>query len=187
MDVRLVGSSNRDLAEAVRKEKFRADLFYRLSVFPVRMPPLRERKEDIPLLAGRFLSQIEEKEKRGFTSFERHALAAFSGHDWPGNVRELKNAVHRAYVLSDPPAIQAEAAEAVLTDSSAAGPGAVVTEGRAWPLVPVRVGETLQAVEKKILTATLLAVDGDKRMAAELLGVSLKTIYNKLREYKLES
>jgi len=186
MDIRLVASSNRDLAEAVRKETFRADLFYRLNVFPLRLPPLRERKEDIPLLAFHFLSQIEEKERRGFKSFEERALAALSGHDWPGNVRELKNAVHRAYVLSDPPEIQTEAAEAVLTDSGAAELRPVAGDEGTWPAVPVRVGDTLQAVEKKLLTATLLAVKGDKRVAAELLGVSLKTIYNKLKEYQLE-
>ncbi|MFI5180080.1 MAG: sigma-54-dependent transcriptional regulator [Thermoanaerobaculia bacterium] len=186
MDIRLVASSNRDLAEAVRKETFRADLFYRLNVFPLRLPPLRERKEDIPLLATHFLSQIEEKERRGFTSFEGRALEALSGHDWPGNVRELKNAVHRAYVLSDPPAIQTEAAEAVLTDSGSAEIRPVAGDEETWPAVPVRVGETLEAVEKKLLTATLLAVNGDKRIAAELLAVSLKTIYNKLKEYKLE-
>ena len=187
MDIRLVASSNRDLPEAVRQEVFRADLFYRLNVFPLRLPPLRERKEDITLLAAHFLSQIEEKERRGFSSFEGRALEALSGHDWPGNVRELKNAVHRAYVLSDPPAIQAEAAEAVLTDSGAAELRPVAGDAEPWPTVPVRVGETLQAVEKKVLTATLLAVKGDKRVAAELLGVSLKTIYNKLKDYQMEA
>jgi len=186
MDIRLVASSNRDLVDAVRRETFRADLFYRLNVFPLRLPPLRERKEDVPLLATHFLSQIEEKERRGFSSFEGPALAALSGHDWPGNVRELRNAIHRAYVLSDPPAIQAEAAEAVLTDSGAAELRPVAGDEGTWPAVPVRVGETLQAVEKKLLTATLFAVKGDKRVAAELLGVSLKTIYNKLKEYQLE-
>jgi DNA-binding NtrC family response regulator len=186
MDIRLVASSNRDLAEAVRKETFRADLFYRLNVFPLRLPPLRERKPDVPLLAAHFLSQIEEKEGRGFSAFEARALEALTRHDWPGNVRELRNAVHRSYVLSDPPAIQAEAAEAVLMDSGSAEPRPAAGEDGAWPAVPVRVGETLQAIERKILTATLLAVKGDKRVAAELLGVSLKTIYNKLKEYQLE-
>jgi DNA-binding NtrC family response regulator len=186
VDIRLVASSNRDLAEAVRKETFRADLFYRLNVFPLRLPPLRERKEDVPQLAIHFLSQIEEKERRGFTSFEARSLDVLSAHDWPGNVRELKNAVHRAYLLSDPPAIQAEAAEAVLTDSNSAGLHVSSGDDGAWPVVPIRVGETLQAIEKKVLTATLLAVKGDKRIAAELLGVSLKTVYNKLKEYQLE-
>jgi len=187
MDIRLVASSNRDLAEAVRRETFRADLYYRLNVFPLRLPPLRERSEDIPLLASHFLAQIEDKERRGFSSFEKRALEALSGHSWPGNVRELRNAVHRAYVLSDPPAIQTEAAEAVLTDSGSPEIRPAAEDRERWPAVPVRVGETLQSVEKKVLTATLLAVNGDKRVAAELLGVSLKTIYNKLKEYQLES
>lgn len=186
MNVRLVTSSNRDLADAVRRDAFRADLFYRLNVFPLRLPPLRDRKEDVPLLAAHFLSEIEEKERHGFSAFEPRALAAFSGYGWPGNVRELKNAVHRAYVLSDPPAIEAVAAEAVLTDSGAAELHSGAADDGTWPAVPVRVGETLQAVEKKLLTATLHAVSGDKRIAAELLGVSLKTIYNKLKEYQLE-
>ena len=186
IDVRLVTSTNRDLAGAVRKEAFRSDLFYRLNVFPLRLPPLRERKGDVPLLAAHFLAQVEEKDRRGFSSFEPRSLEALDAFAWPGNVRELKNAVHRAYVLSDPPAIQAEAVEAVLSDSASVDlrPGA--REDDAWPEVPVRVGETLQAVEKKLLRATLLAVKGDKRVAAELLGVSLKTIYNKLKEYQLE-
>jgi DNA-binding NtrC family response regulator len=187
MDIRLVTSSNRDLADAVRREAFRSDLFYRLNVFPLRLPPLRERKEDVPLLAAHFLSQIEEKEQRGFSSFEDRALDSLSGYDWPGNVRELRNAVHRSYVLSDPPAIQAEAAEAVLADSGAAELHRGAGDDESWPAVPVRVGDTLQAVEKKLLTATLLAVKGDKRLAAELLGVSLKTVYNKLKEYQLET
>ncbi len=187
IDIRLVTSTNRDLAGAVRKDAFRSDLFYRLNVFPLRLPPLRERKGDVPLLAAHFLAQIEEKDRRGFSSFETEALEALDAFEWPGNVRELKNAVHRAYVLSDPPAIQTEAVEAVLSDSASVDlrPGARENDG--WPEVPVRVGETLQAVEKKLLRATLLAVKGDKRVAAELLGVSLKTIYNKLKEYQLES
>ena len=187
VDIRLVASSNRDLTEAVRSEAFRSDLFYRLNVFPLRMPPLRDRKVDIPALAQHFLLQIEEKERGGFKSIEPGALAAMAHYDWPGSVRELRNAVHRAYVLSDPPAIQTEAAEAVL-DGSGSGAKPLPPEpgDETWPAVPVRVGERLDAVERKLLTATLSAVKGDRRVAAELLGVSLKTIYNRLKQYGLE-
>jgi DNA-binding NtrC family response regulator len=187
VDVRLVASSNRDLAEAVRTGAFRADLFYRLNVFPLRMPPLRERRTDIPALATHFLSQVEEKERRGFTSFEEKALEVLHLHDWPGNVRELRNAVHRAYLLSDPPAIRRQAAEAVLGRSGAAEhlPDSPEADP-AWPTVPVRVGERLDAVERKLLLATLDAVKGDRNAAAELLGVSLKTIYNRLKQYGLD-
>ena len=188
VDVRLVASSNRDLAEAVRNGSFRSDLFYRLNVFPVWMPPLRQRKEDLPALASHFLSQVEEKERRGFTALEPGALEALGRHDWPGNVRELKNAVHRAYVLSDPPTIPPEVVEAVLDAPHEAGnpPAAPDANAEAWPAVPVRVGERLDAVERKLLIATLEAVNGDRRMAAEILGISLKTVYNRLKEYGLD-
>ena len=187
VDVRLVASSNRDLAEAVRSGSFRPDLFYRLNVFPLRMPTLRERKADIPALASHFLSEVEEKERRGFTSFEEKALDVLDRHDWPGNVRELRNAVHRAYVLSDPPVIQTEAVEAVLDPTHPVERQAAVNadEG-AWPVVPVRAGEKLEAVERKLLLATLQAVNGDRRTAAELLGISLKTVYNRLKQYGLD-
>ncbi len=187
VDVRLVASSNRDLAEAVKSKSFRPDLFYRLNVFPLRMPSLRERKPDIPALAGHFLSQVEEKERRGFTSFEAQALGMLDRHDWPGNVRELRNAVHRTYVLSDPPLIQTEAVEAVLDVSHLVDrPPEAEPPGESWPAVPVRVGEKLEEVERKLLIATLQAVKGDRKTAAELLGISLKTVYNRLKHYGLD-
>ena len=186
VDVRLVASSNRDLAEAVKSRAFRPDLYYRLNVFPLLMPPLRDRREDIPPLAARFLATVEEKERRGITAFERGALDARERHEWPGNVRELRNAVHRAYVLSDPPVIQAEAVEAVLDVSPPAARPTLEADQKAWPVVPVRVGERLEEVEKKLLIATLLAVKGDRKTAAELLGISLKTVYNRLKHYGLD-
>jgi DNA-binding NtrC family response regulator len=186
VDVRLIASSNRDLAEAVKNRSFRPDLFYRLNVFPLVMPPLRERKEDIPALAARFLTVVDERERRGLTSFEAGALDALDRHEWPGNVRELRNAVHRAYVLSDPPVVQAEAVEAVLEVSPAADRPTQEMDLKAWPAVPVRVGEKLEDVEKKLLIATLQAVKGDRKTAAELLGISLKTVYNRLKHYGLD-
>jgi len=187
VDVRLVASSNRDLAEAVKNGSFRSDLFYRLNVFPLWMPPLRLRKEDIPALASHFLSQVEEKERRGFTALSDGALNVLGRYDWPGNVRELKNAVHRAYVLSDPPTVPPEVVEAVLGAPHAAGPApAAGANEDAWPSVPVRVGEKLEAVERKLLIATLQAVNGDRRTAAEILGISLKTVYNRLKQYDLD-
>jgi DNA-binding NtrC family response regulator len=187
VDVRLVASSNRDLTEAVKNGSFRSDLFYRLNVFPLWMPPLRLRKEDIPALASHFLSQVEEKELRRFTALEDGALEALARYDWPGNVRELKNAVHRAYVLSDPPTVPREVVEAVLNAPQAgeSSPAADANSG-AWPAVPVRVGERLDAVERKLLIATLQAVNGDRRAAAEMLGISLKTVYNRLKEYGID-
>jgi len=114
VNIRILSSTNRDLQEAIKSGKLREDFYYRLNVFPLVLPPLRERKEDISLLARYFLERIEEKEKAGFREFEPGALAALNEHSWPGNVRELRNVVHRAYVLSNPPVIGAEAVRSVL-------------------------------------------------------------------------
>jgi DNA-binding NtrC family response regulator len=181
VDVRVVASSNRDVLEAVSAGTFREDLYYRLAVFPLRLPPLRERLSDVPLLAREFLARVEAEERRGLDRFEPAALDALRRHAWPGNVRELRNVVHRAYVLSDPPAVSLEAVEAVLTAPAPTAPGSSGT-GSAL-LVPVRVGDTAKAAERKLIEATVVALGGDKRAAAEMLGLSLKTVYTKLRSW----
>jgi len=169
LDVRVVASSNRDLREAVGSGVLREDLYYRLAVFPLRLPPLRERLSDVPLLARAFLARVEAEERRGIAGFEPEALVLLGRHSWPGNVRELRNAVHRAYVLSDPPAVSAEAAEAVLAAPAPSLSGTAGTDpGLA---VPVRVGDTVHVAERKLVEATLAAVGGDKRAAAEMLGL----------------
>lgn len=180
VDVRVVASTNRDVREAVASGVLREDLYYRLAVFPIRLPPLRERLGDVPRLALEFLARIEAEEGRGITGVEPDALALLGRHAWPGNVRELRNAIHRAYVLSDPPAISGEAAEAVLAAPAPSAPGGSSGEPLA---VPVKVGDTARVAERKLLEATLAAVGGDKRAAAEMLGLSLKTVYNKLRSW----
>ena len=181
VDVRVVASSNRDLLEAVGNGTFREDLYYRLAVFPLRLPSLRERLSDVPTLAREFLSRVEAEEHRDIVDIEPSALDALRRHAWPGNVRELRNVVHRAYVLSDPPAVSLEAVEAVLAAPAPVPPGA----GGAGDalLVPVRVGDTARVAERKLIEATIAAVGGDKRAAAEMLGLSLKTVYNKLRSW----
>lgn len=181
VDVRVVASSNRDVLEAVSAGTFREDLYYRLAVFPLRLPPLRERLGDVPLLAREFLARVEAEERRGIESLDPPALDALCRHAWPGNVRELRNVVHRAYVLSDPPSVSLEAAEAVLAAPAPLAPGASGS-GSAL-VVPVRVGDTAKAAERKLVEATVAALGGDKRAAAEMLGLSLKTVYNKLRSW----
>ena len=126
-------------------------------------------------------ASLEAEERRDIVDIEPAALEALGRHPWPGNVRELRNVVHRAYVLSDPPAISSEAVEAVLAAPAPVPPGA----GGAGDalVVPVRVGDTARAAERKLIEATIAAVGGDKRAAAEMLGLSLKTVYNKLRSW----
>jgi DNA-binding NtrC family response regulator len=117
INTRILSSTNRDLPEAIKSGKLREDFYYRLNVFPLTLPPLRERKDDIELLVHHFLERIEEKEKGGFRDFEPGALALLNKHSWPGNVRELRNIVHRAYVLSNPPLVGMSAVDSVLGHS----------------------------------------------------------------------
>ncbi len=207
-DVRIVSSSNRDLSDAVAKRTLREDLYYRLNVLPLHVAPLRERRADIPVLAKHFIARIAESEDRGRRSFSPAALEALSAHSWPGNVRELRNVVHRAYVLSDGDSVDEATVTAVLAGRSAgvfpavrppekgAAPSVAAEEAEPRPpaapaaddplVVPVRVGDSLEEVERRLLERTLAAVGGNKRKAAEMLRVSLKTVYNKIKQYELE-
>ncbi|HEV8267632.1 MAG TPA: sigma-54 dependent transcriptional regulator [Thermoanaerobaculia bacterium] len=188
-DVRVLSSSNRDPDTAVERGDFREDLFYRLNVFPVLLPPLRDRPDDIEPLAWHFLAGIDESEHRGIRSLASEATDALKRHSWPGNVRELRNVIHRCYILGDPPTLGGDVVESVLSTSHRQPATAVAVE--ASPAngngnVGVKLGDSFAEAERKLLTATLGHVQGNKRRAAELLGVSLKTIYNKLKEFGLE-
>ena len=169
VDVRVIAASNRRPEEAVTAGKLREDLHYRLNVFPIHLPPLRERRDDVDLLAEHFLSQLN-KEQGTSKDFTRPALQRLRTHNWPGNVRELKNLVHRAYILAE---------EHIGIDSLPLGvqetPGSNLN---------VTVGTSLGEVEQRLILATLVDCEGDKKKAAEVLGISLKTLYNRLNEYK---
>ncbi|HEY6820902.1 MAG TPA: sigma-54 dependent transcriptional regulator [Burkholderiales bacterium] len=168
-DVRLIAATNRNPETAVADGKLREDLYHRLNVFPIAMPPLRERGTDIELLAQHFLDQLNKQESAS-KSFAPPAIAALYAHGWPGNVRELKNYVQRAFILADE-IIDADLAPATVTAPETA------------PLLTVRVGTTLDDVSRRLIEATL-AECGSKRKAADMLGISLKTLYNRLAAYK---
>ena len=168
-DVRLIAATNRNPENAVAEGKLREDLYHRLNVFPIAMPPLRERGNDIELLAQHFLQLLNKQESSG-KSFAPATLAALYAHSWPGNVRELKNYVQRAYILADE-IIEADLAPATVTAPDSAS------------LLTVRVGSTLEEVSRRLIEATL-AECGSKRKAADMLGISLKTLYNRLAAYK---
>ncbi len=118
VDVRLVSATNRDPREAIKEGKLREDLYYRLNVFPIVLPTLAERREDIPLLAEHFRRQIEEQEKAGVAAWSPEAIQMLDSYDWPGNVRELRNVVHRAYVMTEGETIQPEVLESLLPRAS---------------------------------------------------------------------
>ena len=169
VDVRVIAATNRRPEEAVAKGKLREDLHYRLNVFPISLPPLRDRREDVELLAQHFLATLN-KEHDTAKEFTRPAVNRLKSHNWPGNVRELKNLVHRAFILAD---------EHIGLDALPLG----VQESSGSSL-NVKVGTSLGEAERRLILATLEDCEGDKKKAAEVLGISLKTLYNRLNEYK---
>jgi DNA-binding NtrC family response regulator len=179
VDVRIIAASNRNLAEAIEKGKLREDLYYRLKVFHLALPALRERLDDVPLLAQWFLDEMAEVEgirKR----FSAESLRMLTEYSWPGNVRELRNVVHSAHILAGP-VIDADSLPVEIhTNGAGAAPRQVSAPG----MMTVKIGTPIADVERELIMATLRHCDGDKARAAELLGVSLKTLYNRLGAYR---
>jgi DNA-binding NtrC family response regulator len=170
VDVRIVAATSRRVEEAVADGKLREDLYYRLNVFPIHLPPLRERADDVELLAEKVLAELNLAEGAA-KRFTRAALERLRRHSWPGIVRELQNVVRRAFIL----------AEDDLGVESL--PLAGAAEMAAASLV-TRVGTPIADMERRLILATLEQCGGDKKRAAEALKISLKTLYNRLNEYK---
>ena len=175
VDVRIVAATNRDPHQAVRDGALRQDLLYRLLVFPIQLPPLRERGEDVTLLAEAFLKDISAADgvERRFTPAARDRLTAYG---WPGNVRELRNVVRRAAILAAGPVIDVR--DLPLEGTA---PAAVNGSANGAQLEP---GMTVAQAERLLIEATLAHAQGDKRRAAEMLGISLKTLYTRLKVYE---
>jgi DNA-binding NtrC family response regulator len=175
VDVRVIAATNRDPEEAVADGKLREDLLYRLQVFPLQLPPLRERMGDVELIAQKFLEEINQIERSG-KSFAPDVLEMLKRYHWPGNVRELKNIIHRSYIMADD-VIHANCLP-IETEK---------TRNTGGPFFQVRVGSTISEVERRLIMATLQQCGGNREKAAEMLGISLKTLYNRLREYESQS
>jgi two-component system response regulator AtoC len=173
VDVRVIAATNRDPLKAVQDGKMREDLLYRLQVFPVMMPPLRERGEDIQLLADYFLGQLNERQGTGKV-WSEDSLDRLRTHSWPGNVRELKNVVHRAFIMADH-----EITPRCLPREVGGDSGSIRS-------LNFQVGSSIEDVERRLIMATLDAYAGNKRKTADILGVSLKTLYNRLNTYRVE-
>jgi len=175
-DVRVIAATNRDPLQAVAERALREDLYYRLNVFPLQLPPLRERLDELPLLVGHFLQQIGQREGV-FKQATPAALERLAGYRWPGNVRELRNVLQRAYVMTAGPEIGDQwLPRDALAHSAGRVPGGALR---------VEVGTPLAAVERQVILATLEHYGQHKERTAAALGVSLKTLYNRLREYGL--
>jgi two-component system response regulator HydG len=188
-DVRVIAATNTDLERAVEQGKFRLDLYYRLSVFPIHVPALRERREDIHPLVIHFLEYYKQRTGRFVSGISKAALQALIGYDWPGNVRELENAMERAVIVASGRQIELEdlpnavnkfeqQREAVLRAERAQA----ASEGRSSRL-EIDVPSSMDDIERQAIEATLDYTSGDKTRAARLLNIGRKTIYRKLDQY----
>jgi len=174
VDVRIVTATNYDLHKAVKAEKFREDLFYRLSVVPITLPPLRERKEDIPLLANYFLKKYNTKRKKNVKAISDQAMKALVKYNWPGNVRELENAVERAVVLAE---------NDVIKSSDLLYYGLDVETYSRSDMNKIK---RLVDVEREYITKALEIFSGHKGKTAKALGIDRKTLRTKLKRYGIE-
>jgi two-component system response regulator HydG len=209
-DVRLIAATNRDLLKEITAGRFREDLFYRLNVVTLRVPPLRERIEDIPLLAQDFLTRFAEKNHKTIKGFTPQAMDRLLRHPWPGNVRELMNAVERGVVLSQgeyldeaelallpPDKASAAPPEALPPPAATVGttpalwnaatammiPGDVAAIGKAGTATPGAETASLEEVERETILRTLDAAGSNKSEAARRLGITRRTLHQKLRRY----
>lgn len=185
-DVRLLAATNKDLAALVAEGKFRDDLFFRINVVQITMPPLRARKEDIPLLAKAFLEEASRENDKPVREISSEAMAALLAYDWPGNVRELRTAIERAVVMCSgskigvgdlPPAVRGGAGLLALPATAPAQPG-----GSLPPL-----DLNLQRAERALILRALDESGGNRTLAARLLGISRRTLHRKLKDYQLSN
>ena len=179
VNVRTVASTNRDLGAAVSAGRFRQDLFFRLHVMTIEVPPLRERKEDLPLLAHFFLENYNREIGKALSGFSAEAMQAFLDYEWPGNVRELRNAVERAAIVSRGPLIQAS--DLLLRFRTAEGPSAA-------PASEIRLpgsDRSIRALERTLIEQVLRETGGNISRSAEILGINRTTLYNKMRLYSV--
>ncbi|MDX1583886.1 MAG: sigma-54 dependent transcriptional regulator, partial [Thermoanaerobaculia bacterium] len=167
VDFRIICATNENLESAVREGRFREDFFYRINVFMIRIPPLRERTEDIPLLAEHFREKLARQMDRRISGFEPEAMEILRSYSWPGNVRELSNAIERAMVVGSPPVIRAS--DLPIHSKMPAGAG----------------GDSLAAVEQRHIAEVLDRTEGNVTRTAEILGVDRVTVYNKIKKYGL--
>ena len=173
VDVRIIAATNKDLAEEVKKGRVREDLYYRLNVVPITIPPLRERTEDIPLLAEHFLRIYSEKNKRKIKGFGAGVMDVFIGYSWPGNVRELENIVERIVIMSR--------VDTITLDELPPGIAEPQGEGDRTPHPT-----SLREVERETILKTLHQTGGNRTQAAQILGITRKTLQNKIKEYGID-
>ena len=175
IDTRIVSATNRDLQEEIKLGNFREDLFYRLNVVKIEVPPLRDRKDDIPLLSAAFLKEFNEENEKNIDGFSSKARSALYNYSWPGNIRELRNCIESTVVLSKGSVIELD--DLPLSITSAAREDQI----------NIPLGSTMEAAENEFIIATLNYCKGNKSKTAEMLGIGRKTLHRKIQEYQIES
>jgi DNA-binding NtrC family response regulator len=176
VDVRVIAATNIDPVEAVQKGTLREDLYYRLNVFAFRLPTLRERKEDLPLLVQAFINEFNTRNQKAIAGVEQQAMRMLEQYAWPGNVRELRNVIERATILAPGPFIEAKHLPPTLAEEPP-----VLQQ----PQVALAPGTTVEEAERRLIVMTLAHTRDNKTRAAEILGISLKTLHNKLNKLRL--
>jgi DNA-binding NtrC family response regulator len=180
VDVRVIAATNRNVEEALKKGDLREDLYYRLNVFQISLPPLRQRMSDLPVLCDTLITHLNRKHSCNITHVTPDVMEAFKKHSWPGNVRELRNVLERAVIMAGEGAIQTAHLPYDFGVSVGSRPPAEVFEP---DTVRLPVGTTVGDAEKALIQLTLQHTKNNKTRAAEILGISLKTLFNKLKEY----
>ncbi|MFH1834040.1 MAG: sigma 54-interacting transcriptional regulator, partial [bacterium] len=175
-DIRLIAATNADLMELVRDGVFREDLFYRLDVFRITLPPLGDRQGDFPLLIDEFVRRYNEMFEKRVRGIAPECISLLEAHTWPGHVRELKNVIQRAVLVCEGDVIMVND----LPPRFGSG------QGRSHPTVAFRVGTTLDEVEREMIVRTLADTDNNRKRAAELLGISRRALYNRLRKHRID-
>ncbi len=179
VDVRVLAATNRDPKEALDEGHLREDLYYRLNVFTIELPPLRERVDDVRLLVESFIQDFNERDGKSLRGIDEDALVALKSYRWPGNVRELRNVVERAMIVARGDMVTRQDLPPSVTEPKRM-PGAA--DG-----VELPVGTTVEQAEKNLILKTLDATGQNKTRAADILGISLKTLHNKLKKYRESS
>ncbi|PJC74925.1 MAG: sigma-54-dependent Fis family transcriptional regulator [Syntrophobacterales bacterium CG_4_8_14_3_um_filter_49_14] len=177
VDVRVIAATNQDLSQALKEKRFREDLYFRLNVFPIQLPPLRERKEDIPILIDNFLADANLRLGTSITGVSRDAMEPLLRYHWPGNIRELKNIVERAATMAEGEFITSK----VIT-LSFAGP----KSGLALPELPAYLGEIIEEVERQLIIGALQKTGGIQVEAAKLLGITEKNLWKKIKKHGID-
>jgi DNA-binding NtrC family response regulator len=171
VNIRIIAASNRDLQETVKNGTFREDLYYRLNVVNIKLPPLRERKEDTPFLVNFFIDKFNQRYNMKVKGISQRAMSFLIDYGWSGNVRELENTIESILVINSPEVIDIQHLPQEIKDSK-----------EKPEVIPIKIGTSLEEVEREMLIQTLKATKGNKRRAAELLGINVRTIHRKMEE-----